>query len=464
MRKISIVTADPLFMKQENPKRIEFTAEDYEIRLSELRKAMDEEGLSHVLIYGDREHFANVAYFTGFEPRFEETLFILSAQDKRTILVGNENMSYSNIIPFPVERILYQNFSLQGQPREKVKPLDEIFASLGMGKDTKIGIAGYKYFYPECDSDADSMLDIPVYIYNALLKTVTDKNIVNFIRHITSLPDGIRMCIRTAKEIAHAEYYACITTNVMQRLLKGLKPGVSETELSAQAGLDFTPMSVFPMLNFGENIAIGLRSPGERTLSLGEPTGMCYAVRYALTSRVGVAAYNEASYNDDLKGTIEGFFKPFWDAIATWYESVYIGVKGGLVYKKVMDIIGGEKFGVTLNPGHYIGGDEWTNSPFFEGSETPVKYGAHLQCDIIVGSGKPLATGICEDGIVLADETLRNELKAQYPEVWERIEKRREVMSNNLGMTLSPDVLPLSNMCGAYFPFMLDTTKVFSLK
>ncbi|HZS93019.1 MAG TPA: hypothetical protein VFE42_36710 [Chloroflexota bacterium] len=35
------------------------------------------EGYDALLVYVDREHFANLAYLTGFDPRFEEALLIL---------------------------------------------------------------------------------------------------------------------------------------------------------------------------------------------------------------------------------------------------------------------------------------------------------------------------------------------------------------------------------------------------
>ena len=34
-------------------------------------------GLDAFVVYADREHFANMAYLTGFEPRFEEALLLL---------------------------------------------------------------------------------------------------------------------------------------------------------------------------------------------------------------------------------------------------------------------------------------------------------------------------------------------------------------------------------------------------
>ena len=55
-----------------------------------------------LLVYGDREHAANVAYLTGYDPRFEETLLILSQDRAPILLLGNEGMSYSRISPLDI--------------------------------------------------------------------------------------------------------------------------------------------------------------------------------------------------------------------------------------------------------------------------------------------------------------------------------------------------------------------------
>jgi hypothetical protein len=39
------------------------------------------------MVYADREHFANMAYLTGFDPRFEEALLILTQDHQRCWLV-----------------------------------------------------------------------------------------------------------------------------------------------------------------------------------------------------------------------------------------------------------------------------------------------------------------------------------------------------------------------------------------
>ena len=62
--------------------------------MHKLGAMMDERKLSHLVVYGDREHFANIAYLTGFDPRFEEALLILSSRSKPLLVVGNECEAY----------------------------------------------------------------------------------------------------------------------------------------------------------------------------------------------------------------------------------------------------------------------------------------------------------------------------------------------------------------------------------
>jgi hypothetical protein len=463
---IKIVQSNQLFFEEVDAVKPIFGAGDYEQRLAFLKERMISEGISHVVVYADREHFANMEYLIGFEPRFEEALLIVSDKGDYTLLLGNECMSYSYISPVKLNRVLYQNFSLQGQPRGSSGKLKEIFSQSGIGRESKVGLVGFKYFEAETiGTDPNHTFDVPAYIVNVLQDEAGKNNVINFTHMMTGMPDGIRMAVRTAKEVAWAEYCACKTTNAVIRMFKGLKSGISELELSRLAEVDFSPMSVFPMINFGsEHIRTGLRSPDNKKLEMGEPCGICYAIRGALTSRVGIAAKDAQTLLSEYQDVIDSFFKPFWQAIAKWYESVHIGAKGKDVYEAVMGIIGSPEFGVTLNPGHYIGGDEWVNSPFYKGSEIKIEHPAHMQCDIIASSNDPVMTAICEDGAVIADAKLRESVAKEFPEVWERITVRQKMMRQVLGINISDDVLPLSNLNGAFFPYMLDTDSIFSVK
>ena len=78
-----------------------------------------------------------------------------------------------------------------------------------------------------------------------------------------------------------------------------------------------------------------------------------------------------------------------------------------------------------------------------------------LQCDIIPATGTAYFTTNIEDGLALADESLRAEFAATYPQAWARIEARRTFMIDTLGIELHPDVLPFSNLAGHLPPFLL---------
>ena len=82
-----------------------------------------------------------------------------------------------------------------------------------------------------------------------------------------------------------------------------------------------------------------------------------------------------------------------------------------------------------------------------------------IQMDIIPVSDRRYASPNCEDGIAIADEALREELKLRYPKVYARIEARRKFMIEQLHINLKPEVLPMSNLTGLYRPFMLNREK-----
>jgi len=464
MKMIKTVQADPYFLEETDAIMPAFEESDYMQRLELLAGRMVQVGISHVVVYADREHFANMEYLTGFEPRFEEAILIVDCDGNYTIVSGNECISYTYISPIKMKRVLYQNFSLQGQPRDRSSSLSNIFRDAGIHSGSTVGLVGYKYFETGLVmGNLDYLFDVPAYVLEELRSVAGLENVTNFTKKFTGMPDGLRMTVRTAKEVAWAEYTACKTTNVIQRLFKNIKPGIGELELSEKGRLDFSPVSVFPMLNFGiEHGAIGLRSPNSNKLVVGEPCGLCYGIRGSLVSRVGIAAYGEDSLGNGYQGVIDSFYKPFWSAIAAWYESLHMGVSAAEVYDNVMKIIGGPEYGVVLNPGHYIGGDEWVNSPFFKGASIELEKSVHMQCDIIVSSNNPAMSGICEDSVIMADMELRKQVAQNYPDVWARIVRRQKLMREVLGIYVSDDVLPLGNLNGVYFPYMLNTGLVFA--
>lgn len=465
MKKVIIRKADPLFLEEVNSKAVPFDRKDYQTRLKLLVERMQERGISHVVIYGDREHFANIEYFSGFDCRFEEGLLIVSESGNVSILVGNEGISQTYQIPYEVRWYLYQNFSLQGQPRNQYQKLTEILEKAGIEKGSRIGVVGYKYFYDEyIHTDPAHTFDIPAYILGELQELCGYENVVNFTQEITGFPNGIRMTLKSAKELAWAENAGNRSAAVVQRMLKILKPGLSEEDVARGGQAGFTPISMFPLVNFGaEKVRIGVASPTDRVLQLGEVCGLCYAIRGCLTSKTGIASYDAASVREELKPHLE-FFRVYWKAISQWLETARVNASCAELYDSVMGLIGGEEYGVTLNTTHYTGTDEWVNSPMFKNSPYFIMDGSHIQVDVIANKANPVITAICEDSVVVAGPKLRQELREQYPDVYARIIKRQQVVREVLGIQIHDDLMPMSNLSFVYYPYMLNTGEVFALE
>jgi hypothetical protein len=86
-----------------------------------------------------------------------------------------------------------------------------------------------------------------------------------------------------------------------------------------------------------------------------------------------------------------------------------------------------------------------------------------LQVDIIPATGTPYFTTNIEDGVALADTSLRASFAERYPDAWQRVQRRRDFMANALGIELHPDVLPFSNIPAFLPPFLLRPDRAMTV-
>ncbi|MDQ3163090.1 MAG: Xaa-Pro aminopeptidase, partial [Actinomycetota bacterium] len=91
------------------------SAPEYEQRRAALREAV---AADWIAVYGDREHFANLTFLCGFDPRFEEGLLLL-AEERALLAVGNEGAVYAKLAARGVEIVLCPSLSLMGQERRR---------------------------------------------------------------------------------------------------------------------------------------------------------------------------------------------------------------------------------------------------------------------------------------------------------------------------------------------------------
>src|SRR5947209_9552191 len=134
---------------------------ELETRLEAARAGMRGLDLSHLLVYGDREHSANLLYLSGYDPRFEEALLVLGIEGPPRLLVGNEGLGYTGISLLPLEVALFQPFSLIGQDRSRGRSLLAILRDAGLRAGQRTGTIGWKYeLQPDGETDR-AWLELP---------------------------------------------------------------------------------------------------------------------------------------------------------------------------------------------------------------------------------------------------------------------------------------------------------------
>jgi len=411
----------------------------------------------HVVVYADREHSANLSYLTGFDPRFEEALLVSDIDGRPAILVGNECVEMADAAPLPMDVMLFQDFSLPGQPRHKSLPISQILRERGIGRGGRVGVVGWKTF------DDLSRMDVPSYLVDELRTIVGhDGRVENATRLLIDAEDGLRV-INEVEQLAMFEHAACRTSTGVRGLLHGLEPGMTEHEAVRLLEWDGSPLSCHLMLTAGERAALGLLSPSDRPIAVGDPLTVAFGIWGALNCRAGFVVEGESQLPRSISDYVDRLVRPYFETVAEWYEALHIGQRGGVLQEIVDRRLGDPFFGIFLNPGHQIHLDEWVNSPVSPGSEIELRSGMALQVDIIPATGTPYFTTNIEDGIAIAGAELRLEFEKRYPDAWGRIEGRRQFMRDELGIGLHEDVLPLSNIPGYLPPYLLSPDRVMSL-
>ncbi|MBT3273290.1 MAG: hypothetical protein HN368_09060 [Spirochaetales bacterium] len=438
----------------------ELSPEIYRKRLSAFIRRSQAAGYQVMAVYGDREHFSNLRYLTGYDPRFEEALLLLDltgSSRRPLLLAGNEGFGYSNTSPVrgDLDVELFQSFSLLGQDRTQSRPLSDILTEFGVSAGTVVGVTGWKHFTSGEGASPDTMLEIPSYIVDLLRELTGDRSkVLNANGLLMSAEDGMRI-VNEPEQLAWFEFAATYASQGVRNVLFADKVGKTEYALAEAMKLNGIPQSCHPMLSAGDRAFYGMGSPSSRRVKHQDPFTTAIGLWGSLTSRGGFIVESADELPENISDYLEKLVIPYFRAIVMWYETVGIGTTGGALYDVIHRQIGDPFFGVALNPGHFVHLDEWVNSPVFAGSNIRLESGMALQVDVIPATGTPYYTTNLEDGVILADEALREELSGTYQSAWRRIEARREFMRDTLGITLKPEVLPLSNLQGYLAPFLL---------
>lgn len=428
----------------------------YAHRIKEATRRASESGLDALIVYADREHFANLTYLTGYDPRFEEALLIIVPGRTPALIVGLEGWGYVRLCTAPVEPVLYRSFSLLGMPREGNPSLGELIRNAGVTPGQRVGLAGWKYFDKRETSTPETWIEAPSFITDVIRGISGDSaHVINATSLFMNPTNGLRI-INEVEQLAVFEFASSFSSQGLRNVLFGVKPGMSEFDAARLMNLPGLPYSAHLMLSTGPRAAYGLPSPSIKTIEHGEYLTAAIGLWGALNARGGFVVSGAADLPKAIRDYADKLVKPYFAAAVAWYETVGIGITGGELYRVVHERLADPFFGVGLNPGHYIHLDEWVNSPVSEGSVIPLRSGMAIQIDIIPATDTEYFSTNIEDGIALADEVLRAAFARQYPEAWERIQSRRRFMIESLGIQLKPEVLPFSNIPAYLPPYLLN--------
>jgi Xaa-Pro aminopeptidase len=440
-------------------------ADELASRMDALREAMARRGLSHAVIYGDREHFANLAFLTGFDPRFEEALLVVSERERPLLLVGNECEGYLTVSPLHVEGRLrherFQPFSLLDQPRGSSRFLREIFAEEGIGPESVVGCIGWKYFADAEHPDGLHAIDLPAYLVDTLRERSGHDRVVNATDLLMHPDHGLRTFC-SPSDIAYFEYTNVLASEGMRRMLFGLREGMLDHDLATLVAWNGEPLACHLTLVTGDNRERGLSGPIGARVRRGDPFASNLSYWGSNICRAGWVAASPVDLPVPARDYVEAFAGPYFEVMAEWFARLRIGTPGGELAALVAEKLPFDRFGIFLNAGHLIHLEEWVSSPIYAGSAVRLHSGMAMQVDVIPSSPVYFSTRM-EDGVVLADAELRGRLRTLYPGCYERCQTRRAFMTDVLGLELGEEVLPLSNIPTLVPPFLLSPHTVLAL-
>ena len=428
-------------------------------RLAALRRVAKARGYAAVVVYGDREHAANLHWLTGFDPRFEEAVLVVNPRSA-LLLAGNECLSYTAISPLvqagDVKVEHCASLSLQSQPRgtRTVAAILKDVVPKGL-----VGAVGWKWFGPDEAADPATTLDLPAFIADPLRKRA--RRVENATDLMTHPVHGIRARVDAAG-IARAEFSNHMAAAALRRIAFGLHDGISDFAAYEAGRVGGLPLGCHSTFATGGRATQGLSGPTGEVVRRGQPLSFNVSHWGSNICRAGWAALGASDLPVAAQDYVEVFAGPYLAAMSRWCGLMRPGVSGGAVWAEMQAALPFDLFGVTLNPGHLIGLEEWMSSPIYEGSAEALASGMALQMDVIPGHPVYGSTRM-EDGYVIADDDLQAALGRDFPEVLARCQARAAFMREVIGMAVPGCLLPLADTCGIIAPWLLDPAQVLAL-
>lgn len=426
-----------------------------EERKEKLLYRMKEKNIDALVIYADLEHGSNFEYLVGFLPRFEEALLVIHSNGKAYLVLGNENLNKATKARIKCTAIHMPHFSLPNQPMKTDLTIQQTLQKTDLEKCKKIGVVGWKNF--TSTEDNDHLFDLPYYLIDAIKQLCNQSEIINSTNLFIG-DNGVRTT-NNANEFAHYEFGASLAGDGMIKAVESLEVGKREIDIASNLEMHGQKRSVITIAATGERFEKANIYPTDKRLKLGDKISLTVGYKGGLQSIAGYLVHDESELNEEIKNYADVVAKPYFSAIKTWLENVKIGMTGNELYEIIEKVIPAKEYGWKLNPGHLCADEEWLSSPIYKNSKEIIKSGMLFQLDII-----PSIQGYggisCESGVFLADEELRNAIKKEYPDLYQRVLARQKYMRDVQGIKISDEILPTSNLVAVCRPYLLSKNRI----
>lgn len=443
---------------------VPLTDETIRERVTKVLAGMRARHLDQLVVYCDVEHSGNFNYLAGFFTRFEESLLIVNADGDMSLVLGNENLNKASKARVAIEHshVIHASlFSLPNQPDDAEKPLHDLLLDAGVRPGSHIGAVGWKMFTsPHQDNKAS--IDLPAFIADELRAIVgSNGSMVNAAD--VFIGEGGARTTNDANEIAHYEFGAALASDCVLDAMDALEPGVTEMELGDKLVRYGQHTSVVTIAASGPRFVKANMFPTDNKVKIGDPISLTVGYAGGLSSRASFAVSKADELPQGNEDYIERVAAPYFAAYAHWLESIHVGMSGGELYAEVERVLPRAEYGWGLCPGHLTAEEEWLSSPVYEGSRELLRSGMIFQIDII--PSVPGYNGVsAESTVALADAKLRVEIAEQYPELWARIQNRRVYLSDELGIQVHEDVLPMCSTVAYLRPYLLAKDRALAMR
>ena len=437
------------------------TDETMESRYHKVMKRMEDENFDVLVVYGDLEHGNNFEYLTGFLPRFEEALLVMHKDGSNYMIMGNENLNKVSSARIKATPIHAPHFSLPNQPMECGKDIAGILSEARIRQGMRIGVVGWKQFTSPSE-DNRTLFDVPYYLIDAIKHLAGPDGCIE---NAVSLFIGENGARRTnnVNEIEHYEFGAALAGDCVLAAMDRLDEGVTEIELGNTLNALGQKNSVVTIAAAGKRFVKANLYPTENTVKAGDTISLTVGYKGGLSSRSGYAVKTPSQLPDSTKDYVEAVVKPYFHAYTVWLEQIHCGMTGGELYNLIEHVMPKTDYHWSLCPGHLTADEEWLSSPVYNGSSELLASGMLFQIDMIP-SVEGYGNTNAESTIALADEALQKQIQSESPALWHRIQSRRDYIKNELGIQLSPDVLPMTSTVAYLRPLLLEREKAMKIK